>query len=70
MNNDKRSKKFSSFDGIVFSTNPDQQISFVEEELLETIKPLAHIGMHKVSELVNKNYLLLPSMLVFTIMAG
>lgn len=39
MNNDKRSKKFSSFDGIVFSTNPDQQISFVEEELLETIKP-------------------------------
>ena len=27
MSNDKRSKKFSSFDGIVFSTNPDEVIS-------------------------------------------
>jgi len=39
MSSDKRSKKFSSFDGIVFSTNPDQQISSIEEESFETIKP-------------------------------
>lgn len=27
MSNDKRTKKFNSFDGIVFSTNPDQVIA-------------------------------------------
>jgi translation initiation factor 1 len=39
MSSDKRSKKFSSFDGIVFSTNPDQQISFIEEEFFEAVEP-------------------------------
>jgi translation initiation factor 1 len=39
MSNEKRSKKFSSFDGIVFSTNPDQEYSTFEEEIQETLKP-------------------------------
>lgn len=37
MGNDKRSKKFNSFDGIVFSTNPDQVLSAFED-LQEDIK--------------------------------
>lgn len=28
MNNDKKSKKFSGFDGLVFSTNPNQALDF------------------------------------------
>ena len=39
MSGDKRSKKFSSFDGIVFSTNPEKQISFIDNESNETIPP-------------------------------
>lgn len=39
MSNEKRSKKLSNFDGIVFSTNPDQEYSTFEEEIQETLKP-------------------------------
>ena len=39
MSNEKRSKKFSSFDGIVFSTNPDQEYSSFKDEIEETLKP-------------------------------
>lgn len=36
--NTKRSKKFNSFEGIVFSTNPDYQIEDPSEDL-ETLNP-------------------------------
>ena len=39
MSKDKRSKKFSSFDGLVFSTNPDQELSAFEEAIQETLNP-------------------------------
>ena len=39
MSNEKRSKKFSSFDGIVFSTNPDQELSSFEDNIKETLRP-------------------------------
>ena len=39
MSNDKRSKKFSSFDGIVFSTNPDEVISTFENSQEDTKTP-------------------------------
>ncbi len=35
---DKKSKKFSSFDGLVFSTNPDQQLSHAEDEGEDTLQ--------------------------------
>jgi len=37
MNFDKKSKKFSGFDGLVFSTNPDQQLDFTENETQNTL---------------------------------
>jgi translation initiation factor 1 len=37
MSKEKRSKKFNSFDGIVFSTNPDEQISNFSEEQEDTL---------------------------------
>ncbi|MXV51621.1 translation initiation factor [Pedobacter sp. HMF7647] len=40
MNNDKRSKKFNSFDGIVFSTDPEHEYRYAETEVQETLKPL------------------------------
>ena len=39
MSNDKRSKKFSSFDGIVFSTNPDEVIPTFENFQEDTKAP-------------------------------
>ena len=40
MSKERRSKKFNSFDGIVFSTNPDEQISnFSEEQQEDTLIP-------------------------------
>jgi translation initiation factor 1 len=39
MSNDKRSKKFNSFDGIVFSTNPDQALSAFDDLQVETKTP-------------------------------
>ena len=39
MSNDKRSKKFSSFDGIVFSTNPDEVKSTFENFQEDTKTP-------------------------------
>ncbi len=39
MSSGKRSKKFNSFDGLVFSTNPDQELSAFEESEQETLKP-------------------------------
>ena len=39
MSTEKRSKKFSSFDGIVFSTNPDEHISSFSEEQEDTLTP-------------------------------
>ena len=36
---DKRSKKFNSFEGIVFSTDPDHQYQMPEEEQVETPEP-------------------------------
>jgi translation initiation factor 1 len=35
----KRSKKFNSFEGIVFSTDPDHQYQVPEEEQAETLEP-------------------------------
>lgn len=37
MSTDKKSKKFTGFDGLVFSTNPDQQLSFPENEEQDTL---------------------------------
>ncbi|HEY0899660.1 MAG TPA: translation initiation factor [Sphingobacteriaceae bacterium] len=37
--NNKRSKKFNSFEGIVFSTDPDHQYQYPEEEQQETLEP-------------------------------
>lgn len=39
MMKDKRSKKFSSFEGIVFSTDPDHQYRVPEDEEVETPEP-------------------------------
>lgn len=39
MSNEKRSKKFSSFDGIVFSTNPDQIIASFDDLNEQTKAP-------------------------------
>nr|MBC7613011.1 translation initiation factor [Pseudopedobacter sp.] len=39
MSKEKRSKKFNSFDGIVFSTNPDEQISNFSEHQEGTLIP-------------------------------
>lgn len=39
MANDKRSKKLNSFDGLVFSTNPDQELDEPQEEFNETLNP-------------------------------
>ena len=39
MEKDKKSKKFSGFDGLVFSTNPDQQLDGFEEIQEETLNP-------------------------------
>lgn len=39
MSNDKRSKKFNSFEGIVFSTNPDQVLSTFENFQEDTKAP-------------------------------
>ncbi|MFC5285079.1 translation initiation factor [Pedobacter alpinus] len=36
---DKKSKKFSGFDGLMFSTNPDQKLDSYEESEDETLKP-------------------------------
>lgn len=36
---DKKSKKFSGFDGLMFSTNPNQQLNNYEEFEEETLKP-------------------------------
>ncbi len=36
---DKKSKKFSGFDGLMFSTNPNQQLNNYEESEEETLKP-------------------------------
>ncbi len=37
MANDKKSRKFSGFDGLVFSTNPDQQLDNIEDTAEETL---------------------------------
>lgn len=37
MNKDKKSKKFSGFDGLVFSTNPDQQLDNIDDTEPETL---------------------------------
>lgn len=34
--NNKKSKKFNSFEGIVFSTNPDHEYQDTEDEIAET----------------------------------
>ncbi|MEO5911127.1 MAG: translation initiation factor [Pelobium sp.] len=39
MNNDKRSKKLNSFDGLVYSTNPDQDLNDTQEDYEETLLP-------------------------------
>ena len=39
MSMDKKSKKFSGFDGLVFSTNPDQKLDSQEDFEEETLKP-------------------------------
>lgn len=39
MNNDKKSRKFSGFDGLVYSTNPDEQLNHIEETEAETLNP-------------------------------
>lgn len=39
MSNDKRSKKFNSFDGLVYSTNPDEVLSSFEDLQEETKAP-------------------------------
>ncbi len=39
MGTDKKSKKFTGFDGLVFSTNPDQQLDSIEENDEETLNP-------------------------------
>jgi translation initiation factor 1 len=39
MEKDKKSKKFSGFDGLVFSTNPDQQLDSFEDTPEETLSP-------------------------------
>lgn len=39
MERDKKSRKFSGFDGLVFSTNPDQQLDSFEEDAEETLNP-------------------------------
>lgn len=39
MSKEKRSKKFNSFDGIVFSTNPDEPIETFNEEQEDTLAP-------------------------------
>ena len=39
MSSNKRSKKFNSFDGIVFSTNPDHDYQVPEEDHIETPAP-------------------------------
>jgi len=35
MSNDKKSKIFSGFNGLVFSTNPDQELDFNDSENIE-----------------------------------
>lgn len=37
MGTDKKSKKFSGFDGLVFSTNPDQELDNFQESEEETL---------------------------------
>lgn len=37
MSSDKKSKKFSGFDGLVYSTNPDQQLDSFKEDEEETL---------------------------------
>ncbi len=39
MHNKKNDKKLNSFDGLVYSTNPDAQLNFDEENMLETLAP-------------------------------
>ncbi len=39
MSKDKKSKKFSGFDGLVFSTNPDQTLGNIEEDDQDTLNP-------------------------------
>ena len=39
MDRDKKSKKFTGFDGLVFSTNPDQQLDHINHSDEETLKP-------------------------------
>ncbi len=39
MSKEKRSKKFNSFDGIVFSTNPDEHILNFSDEEYDTLTP-------------------------------
>lgn len=39
MSNDKRSKKFNSFEGIVFSTDPDHEYNYIIEQEQETPEP-------------------------------
>ncbi|MBC7654469.1 MAG: translation initiation factor [Oligoflexus sp.] len=39
MQNKKNEKKLNSFDGLVYSTNPDAQLNFDEENTQETLAP-------------------------------
>lgn len=39
MSNEKRSKKFSGFDGLVYSTNPDEALSSFGDIDIETLIP-------------------------------
>ena len=39
MDKDKKSKKFTGFDGLMFSTNPDQQLDHIEGRDDETLDP-------------------------------
>lgn len=39
MAKDKKSKKLNSFDGLVFSTNPDQELAYEDDIISKTLAP-------------------------------
>ncbi len=50
MSTDKKSKKFNSFDGLVFSTNPDQQLNHInetEQDSLDTKQQQLRVQLDK-----------------------